>query len=145
MGKRITLINFLSSLKFKHKISGPFLIISTKEKLAHWRYLLDKWTELKTLTYHDMDKGKTGMENLRKWAVYHLDVTIKGRMTTRNQLHKFDVLLTLAEHINNEEEVFLQKVPFMQVIVDNAELPEQREATKRITCKRIICSTSNPM
>lgn len=53
--------------------------------------------------------------------------------------------MTLAEHINNEEEVFLQKVPFMQVIVDNAELAEQREATKRIACKRIICSTSNPM
>ena len=33
----------------------------------------------------------------------------------------------------------------MQVIVDNAELTEQREATKRIACKRIICSTSNPM
>lgn len=72
--------------------------------------------------YHDSDSGEIGMENLRKWAVYHLDVTIKGRMTTRNMLLKFDILLTLAEHINNEEDVFLKKVPFLQVIVDNAEL-----------------------
>ena len=145
LGKRITLINFLNSLKFKHKIGGPFLVITTKEKLSHWRYLFNKWTELKTLIYHDVDKGATGMENLRKWAVYHVDVTIKGRMTTRNKLHKFDVLLTLAEHIENDSDQFLHKVPFVQVIVDNAEIKEQREATKLIACKRIICSTSNPM
>ena len=41
------------------------------------------------------------MANLRHWAVYHMDVTIKGRMTTRNQLLKFDVLLTTAKHIKN--------------------------------------------
>jgi hypothetical protein len=60
-------------------------------------------------------------------------------------LHKFDVLLTTVEHINNEEDVFLRKVPFMQVIVDKAEIESHRLATTKIACKRIICSTSDPM
>ena len=54
-------------------------------------------------------------------------------------------MLTIVDHINNEEDIFLRNVPFMQVIVDNAEIPAQREATRHIACKRIICSTSNPM
>ena len=120
------------------------MIIATEDKLEHWKYLLDKWTELKTLIYHDKDE-ELGMENLRRWAVYHLDVTIKGRMTMRNQLHKFNVIVTTVEHINDEEDPFIRKVPFMQVIVDRADIKEHRDATTKIACKRIICSTSNPM
>lgn len=87
-------------------------MISTEAKLDHWKHLLNKWTELKALVYHDSDKEQ-GMENLRRWAVYHLDVTIKGRMTTRNQLLKFDVLLTTAKQIKNLDDSFIRKVPFM--------------------------------
>ena len=99
----MTLVNYLNHLKFHQKIHGAFLVISSEAKLDHWKYLLDKWTELKTLVYHDSDKD-LGMENLRRWAVYHLDVTIKGRMTTRNQLLKFDVLLTTAKQIKNMQD-----------------------------------------
>ena len=144
LGKRVTLISFLSSLKFKHKIHGPFLVITKPQKLAHWKYLLDKWTELRTLVYHDADRER-GMENLRRWAIYHLDVTVKGRITARNQLQKFDVLLTTVEHVNNESDPLIRKFPFMQVIIDHAEIEAHRLASTKIACKRIICSTSNPM
>jgi hypothetical protein len=119
-------------------------VIATESNLTHWKYLLDKWTDLKTLIYHDSDK-ECGMENLHRWALYHLDVTVKGRMTTQNQLYKFDVLLTTVEHINNDNDLFIRKVPFLQVIVDNSEIESHRLATNKIACKRIICSTSNPM
>lgn len=55
------------------------------------------------------------------------------------------MLLTTAEHILDESDDFVGKVPFMQVIVDNAEIEEHRLATTKIACKRIVCSTSNPM
>jgi len=85
------------------------------------------------------------MENLRRWCIYYMDVTIKGNLTMRNCLHKFDVLITTVEHINNPDDPLIRKVPFLQVIVDEAHIKEHREATKKIACKRIICSTSNPM
>lgn len=69
------------------------------------------------------------MENLRRWCLFHLDVTIKGRITNRNQVYRFDVLITTADHINNEADTFLRKVPFMQVIVDQAEKESHRAAT----------------
>ena len=144
LGKRVILVNFLQNLKFTHRVSGQFLVITTKEKLSHWKYLLDTWTDLQSLVYDDSDKNG-GMENLRLWCLYHLDVTIKGRITNRNQLYRFDVLITTVDHINNQADTFIRKVPFMQVIVDQAELKSHRAATTKIACKRIICSTSNPM
>ena len=85
------------------------------------------------------------MENLRRWALFQLDVTMRGRMTTRNQLHKFDVLLTTPQHIDNAEDPFLSRVPFLQVVIDDADIEDHRRCVKKIACKRIICCTSNPM
>jgi len=144
LGKRVTISHFLKCLKDTHNLNGPFLVITSKQKLAHWESLFVKLGSLKPLVYHDEDLGE-GMESLRRWCCYYMDVTVKGNLTTRNCLFKFDVLITTAEVVNNEEDPFLRKVPFLQVIVDDAHLKRNREATKRIACKRIICSTSNPM
>lgn len=55
------------------------------------------------------------------------------------------MLVTTVDRINDEKDNFLLKVPFMQVIVDHAEIEAHRQATTKIPCKRIICSTSNLM
>ena len=88
---------------------------------------------------------KEGMENLRRWCLYCFDVTIKGNLTVRNQSNKFNVLITTPEVIQDESDPEIRKIPFMQVIVDEADIESHRDATKYITCKRIICSTSNPI
>jgi len=79
---------------------GPFLIITSVEKLGTWKKLINQLTTLKPLVYHDSNLQE-GMENLRRWCLYCQDVTIKGNFTVRNKSQKFNVLITTAEAILN--------------------------------------------
>ena len=144
LGKRVTLTYFLQSLLDRYYLKGPFLVIASRSKLAVWKQLISRLTNLEPLIYHDTN-SKEGMENLRKWCLYCFDVTIKGNLTVRNRSHKFNVLITTPEAIQDPEDTEIRNIPFMQVIVDEANIEAHREATKQITCKRIICSTSNPI
>lgn len=44
------------------------------------------------------------MEELRRWSLFYLDVTMKGNITTRNRLPKFNVLLTTQDKITDEKD-----------------------------------------
>ena len=120
------------------------MIITSVEKLGTWKKLINQLTTLKPLIYHDSNL-KEGMANIRRWCLYCQDVTIKGNLTVRNKSQKFNVLITTAEIILDQSDPEIREIPFMQVIVDQAEIESHREASKQIACKRIICSTSNPI
>lgn len=83
LGKKVTIVSFLSLLKFAYQVFGPFLVVTTEGRLAHWQYLFEKWTKLRVLSYKD-DEEERGMANLREWAVYQPDVTLKGNLTKRH-------------------------------------------------------------
>ena len=60
-------------------------MITSKERLEHWRHLAEKWTYLKTLIYYDNHPDlQEGLGKLRKWVFYKKDVTIKGKFTERS-------------------------------------------------------------
>jgi chromodomain-helicase-DNA-binding protein 7 len=146
LGKTVTLLVFLNHLKSQYKIDGPFLVITSQEKLEHWRHLAEKWTSLKTLVYYDSDPDlQKGLAQLRKWVFFKKDVTIKGKFTERSQLFKFEMLITTAEVIQSDAEQVLKKVPFLQIIVDDAEDPKKQQALDYFACKRFILATSNPI
>ena len=74
-----------------------------------------------------------------------MDVTERGRLTERNKVLQFQVLVTTFERVMDCEDFLLRELPFVQVIVDDADIEAHRLAIKRIPCKRVICSTSNVM
>ena len=114
MGKTVTLLAFLNQLKCQYKIDGLFLVIAAPEKLEHWKHLAEKWTYLRTLIYHDNHTNiEEGLSQLRKWVFYKKDVTVKGKFTERNQLYKFDLLITTADVIANDAKEVLKKLPFL--------------------------------
>jgi SNF2 family DNA or RNA helicase len=82
LGKTVTLLVFLNHLKSQYKIDGPFLVITSQEKLEHWRHLAEKWTSLKTLVYYDSDPDlQKGLAQLRKWVFF------KKRCHNKRQVH----------------------------------------------------------
>ena len=142
----MTLLAFLNQLKSQYKIDGPFLVIAAEEKLDHWRHLAEKWTYLRTLVYHDNHAHmQEGLSQLRKWVFYKKDVTIKGKFTERSQLFKFELLITTAEVIANDTQGVLKKIPFLQIIVDDAEDRQRQHALNNFACKRFIMATSDPI
>ena len=70
---------------------------------------------------------------------------MKGRITNRNKLPKFNVLLTTAAQIEVDTDHNIRSIPFLQVIIDEAEVRENRNATQKINCKRIVGASSNPL
>ena len=104
----------------KYSLDGPYLILTKKEKLAHWSYLISKWSKMEALIYQDKE-GPAGLEALRKWCIYRTDVTERGRLTERNKVLKFKVLVTTVDRVMDTEDFLLRDLPFIQVILDNAE------------------------
>ena len=99
---------------------------------------------MELLIYEDED-GQSGLEAIRRWCIYRMDVTERGRLTERNKVLQFQVLVTTFERVMDCEDFLLRELPFVQVIVDDADIEAHRLAIKRIPCKRVICSTSNVM
>ena len=65
--------------------------------------MLDSLTKFRSLIYHDHGSDLE-MEELRRWSLFYLDVTMKGNITTRNRLPKFNVLLTTQDKITDEKD-----------------------------------------
>lgn len=55
------------------------------------------------------------------------------------------MLLTTVEQIWADRSKFLQRIPFVQVVVDRADKAPLQQATQSIPCKRIVCITGNPI
>ena len=54
-------------------------------------------------------------------------------------------MVTTAEVIQNDPLQVLKKVPFLQIIVDDAEDRQRQQALNYFACKRFILATSNPI
>ena len=142
--KRTTLSLYVSNICERALKHGNCLIITTEKHLATWQTLLDQLTKLTTFIY-DNKEMEGCAEDIQKCALFHYDVTLRGQITQRNQIMKYDVILATGSSICNSKTDLLKKLPFVQVIVDKAHLREQQESAAQILCKRVICNTSKPL
>ena len=52
------------------------------------------------------------LEDLRKWQLFYIDVTVKGKITTRNRQPRFNILLTTPERIEDKNDSVLRQIVF---------------------------------
>ena len=55
-----------------------------------------------------MGRSDDELEELRKWSLFYLDVTVKGKITARNRQPRFNILLSTAERINDKADPIIR-------------------------------------
>ena len=96
---------------------GPFLIITSDDKLSDWELILKKFKNLRPLIFTDTNK-KIGIDNLKLFCLYKFDITVKGRMTNRISIPQFDVMIISGRQLLQDFAPDLKVIPFQQVVVD---------------------------
>ena len=88
------------------------LVVTSQQRLSHWNALANKWTNLITLVFNDSNLDE-GLDQLKRWGLCYFDITLMGRITLRNRLYTFDLMLTTPEAINADKDSTLSKIPFV--------------------------------
>lgn len=144
LSNTISLLAFFSFINKSMFTKTKILVVTSKERLRHWNSLANKWTNLITLVFNDPNLDE-GLEQLKRWGLCYFDITLMGRITLRNRLYTFDLMLTTPEAIWADKDATLSKIPFVQIVVDEAHRPEHLAVLSKFVCKRVILKTNDPL
>ena len=104
---------------------------------------------MNAVVMHD-EKGAEGRRELRSWEWYMPEITVKGKLTTKNMLFKPSVIITSFEVFMVDIAEVLKEIPFLYIVVDEAHRLKNKQ-TKTLSmlqehpCKRILLLTGTPI
>lgn len=149
LGKTIQTIAFMNYLYTQESIKGPFCIVAPLTTLAHWKKIVDEWTDMNAVLYYDQG-GFEGRTSIRLYEWYYTDISSEGYPTQKYKVFKFNIILTSFEVFCSDlYNVFLE-VPFRCIVIDEAHRLKNK-AGKTLTllkehpCVRVFLLTGTPV
>ena len=149
LGKTIQVISFLHTLVNTYKQRGPYLVIAPLSTLAHWKQIIEDWTLLNCVLYHDMN-GSEGREVCADFETYYVDVMKRGGTSVKSKLVKFHIMITSFEVFMQDYEKLFTSIPFQLIAIDEAHRLKNKQAKiisflRKMPCRRYILMTGTPL
>ena len=116
-------IMFIEHLFRVNNIHGPFLIVIPSASLHHWRRMIESWTDLNCVVYHDSDRGRA---LIRKHEFFHF--------RSKRKTPKFHILLTTFEILESDLE-WLAHIKWFMCFIQSAG-SQQNQQTQAITFEK---------
>jgi superfamily II DNA or RNA helicase len=114
LGKTVQAVATLDWIRQHTTGKVGMLVLSPLSTIQHWAREFSAWTELNVITYQGSAAAR---QLIRDYEFFYLN----DDATQRNQFTKFDVLLTSYEMITNEDWTELAALPWLVIVVDEAQ------------------------
>ncbi|BBM99082.1 protein Mpsnf1.8 [Marchantia polymorpha subsp. ruderalis] len=126
LGKTIQSVAMLETLRLKHSIDGPYLVIAPVSTLGHWQREIESLTDMNCVVY-------TGTQDDR--AIIR-EYEFKYEGDRKSSRMKFNVLLTSFEMLMKDQ-AKLGKIKWQYIIVDEAHRLKSRGSKTTIALRQM--------
>ncbi|KAL3700060.1 hypothetical protein R1sor_018082 [Riccia sorocarpa] len=127
LGKTIQSVAMLETLRIKHKIGGPFLVVAPVSTLGHWQREVESLTDMNCVVYSGNQDDRA---LIREYEFKYEGDKKSSRM-------KFNVLLTSFEMVMKDQ-TKLAKIKWQFIIVDEAHRLKSRGSKTTISLRQMI-------